>query len=98
MIRNEVQSLIDMGSLPDSSAEEETIEAFDDAMRKISAPLTREEALGLLGVFGTDDCFGLAWTLLHLVESATSPPLASPPAKTENEWIRLLWERSQGGG
>jgi hypothetical protein len=65
------------------------------ALTAIKPPVTEEEATLLLNSFGRDECFGLAWALLHLIESA--PAAASSVAKpdaTANEWIRRLWDRA----
>ncbi|MDX2851185.1 hypothetical protein [Actinacidiphila glaucinigra] len=32
--------------------------------------MTDEEAHALAGCFGDDECFGVAWVLLHLIETA----------------------------
>ena len=57
--------------------------------------MTDEEAKLLLGSFGPDDCFGLAWTLLHLIETAPGARhLVVEPSATDNEWIQSLWRRS----
>src|SRR3546814_11718723 len=39
-------------------------------MQSIAPPLTLAEATALAGVLGPDNCFGLAWTVVHLIESA----------------------------
>ena len=39
--------------------------------QSVKPPVTDEEAEELVECFGPDDCFGLAWSLVHLVE--TSP-------------------------
>jgi hypothetical protein len=71
------------------------VQRFQDAIERISAPVTREEGEALLAVFGPDECFGLAWAVLHLIESTPGGiPIDKPPAETENEWLRYLWERS----
>jgi len=58
-----------------------------------------EEAALLIECFGPDDCYGLAWALLHLIESAPGGiPLRSKPSPSSNEWIQLLWERSHLAG
>lgn len=43
---------------------------------------------------GPDDCFGLAWTLLHLLETAPHHPLDSKPDGDTNPWLRTLWDRA----
>ena len=60
-------------------------------------PVTDDEAALLIRCFGPDDCFGLAWTLLHLIETAPGRlPLKAEPSPAENEWVRRLWDRAHG--
>jgi len=95
-IRPEVQQLVDLGPFPASSdADEHDIDHRGAVLTSIAPPVSREEALALLACFGPDDAFGLAYTLLHLIETAPGGlPFTSKPAASENEWIRHLWDRS----
>ena len=95
-IRTEVQRLIDLGPFPASSnAEEADIDHREAVLKSIAPPLTAQEATALMSCFGPDEAFGLAWALLHLIETAPGgPPPASKPADSDNEWIRRLWARS----
>jgi hypothetical protein len=98
-IRKEVRELVEMGPLPDEhSATEEQVDRLSDAIDKIARPVTPEEALLLISAFGPDDCFGVAWSLLHLIETApgASANTAEPPADA-NEWVRRLWARAERG-
>jgi hypothetical protein len=94
MIRDEVKQLVALGRLPDSSADETTIQVHEDALAAIRGPLSDEEARAVLACFGSDDCFGLAWTLVHLVETAPNHPLDSRPSSDANPWLETLWERA----
>jgi len=94
-IRQEVINFVKLGPLPASSAPVEKIAEHETHLAKIQRPVTDEEARLLLVCFGPDDCFGGAWTLLHLIESAPGGcPLKEPPAPDENEWIKRIWERA----
>jgi hypothetical protein len=100
-IRDEVQALIAMGPLPsekDVAASpnlDDRVQQMQDAILSIVPPVTREEAVALLDTFGPDSCFGLAWAVLHLIETTPGGiPIEKRPAATENEWIRFLWDRS----
>jgi hypothetical protein len=98
-VRKEVREFIDMGPIPDSdSATEEQLDRLGAAINKITRPITREEAELLVTAFGPDECYGLAWTLLHLIETApgNAPVETEPPAEA-NEWVRRLWERAERG-
>jgi hypothetical protein len=94
-IRREVEDLIALGPLPDTSADEEVIAPHQVRLQKINRPVSQEEAVLLIRLFGPDDCYGLAWTLLHLIESAPGGvPLWAKPSASDNEWLHRLWERS----
>jgi hypothetical protein len=93
--RETVAAFVELGPLPDSAAPEEQIALHEELLKKIEAPVTDEEAALLLSCFGPDDCYGLAWTLLHLIESAPGGVrLLSEPPSSANEWIRRLWARA----
>jgi len=94
-VRTEVERLVRLGSLPaEPNADVSKVEEFQRAIEAIAAPVSTEEAERLMPVFGPDDCFGLAWMLLHLVESAPQLPLNAEPPSEANGWIRELWARS----
>ncbi|QES52756.1 hypothetical protein DEJ50_29925 [Streptomyces venezuelae] len=99
-MREQVREFVRLGCpLPsERDNSEEGDEAFDEmeqALHAIEKPVTDEEARLLVACFGDDDCFGLAWTLLHLVESAPSPVVTSQPPDDANAWISRLWMRYQ---
>ncbi|WP_435091620.1 hypothetical protein [Micromonospora aurantiaca (nom. illeg.)] len=96
-VRDEVRVFCEFGPLPseedDSEEGDEAFEQLELALHAIEKPVTDEEARLLVGSFGVDECFGLAWTLLHLVESAPSPVFTTEPPPGSNEWIIRLWRR-----
>lgn len=95
-IRDEVQELIQLGPFPVSQdADADDIDRRGAILNRIKTPVTDEEANALLSCFGPDEAFGLAWALLHIIETAPggSPVKAMPPPSA-NEWIRRLWYRS----
>lgn len=67
-------------------------------MDAISRPVTGEEARALVDCFGSDDCYGVAWTLLHLIETGPNPVLKAQPASDANEWHVRLWRRADNAG
>jgi hypothetical protein len=95
-IRAEVQQLIDLGQFPASAdATEPDLDRRGALLTAITPPLSREEGAALLACFGPDEAFGLAWTLLHLVESTEGGvPIVTKPKPSDNEWVQLLWDRS----
>ena len=95
-IRTEVQQLVDLGPFPASKGWDQLdLERREALLIAIKPPLTHEEAVALLACFGPDDAFGLAWTLLHLIEATPGgAPIATRPEPSDNEWLRYLWDRA----
>lgn len=93
MIRPEVLEFTLLGKLPDSSSPESVIEKCEQALAGIHPPISIEEGQLLVNCFGTDDCFGMAWTLLHLIESSATPVVSVDPGDLANDWVKLLWNR-----
>jgi hypothetical protein len=94
-VRPEISEFAALGPLPGSSASEELIAKYERCLARISGPVSDDEATLLVHSFGPDDCYGLAWTLLHLIESAPGgTPLKEQPASGANEWLQRLWARS----
>jgi hypothetical protein len=99
-MRPEVHELVAMGPLPDSSSgsgDMLRLEEYQRLLGAIAKPVSDEESAALAGLFGPDDCFGLAWTLVHLVESAPGWPLLDRLPSVDNEWVSLLRERATKG-
>lgn len=98
-IRDQVQRFVELGPLPsedDNSEDDDAqIDNFQQALHAIERPVNDAEAALLSGSFGTDNCFGLAWTLLHLIETAPRHLPLAEPAADANPWIRRLWVRQQ---
>ena len=98
-VRKEVEELGRMGPLP---SEEESIqtrslhlERYQQLLSSIEKPVSNEEATILAGVFGVDDCFGLAWTLAHLIETAPNWSAEEYSENSGNEWIKKLRDREK---
>jgi len=90
-----ISALLVIGPLPSSEAAAvPTIQAFEEQLSKVQTPITDEEACALVKLFGPDDCFGLAWTLLHLIETAPNWPIESALVGLEGDWIDHLRERA----
>jgi hypothetical protein len=92
-LRAQVTEFLADGPLPGEDQGVETIERAQKLLEAIPSPVTDEGALALLAGFGPDDCFGLAWTLLHLVETAPGARSAHYPADTDNPWQQLRRQR-----
>jgi|SRR5215467_13636771 len=97
-MRVEVIELGRLGALPPSDGAvaenlQELLDKYQNLIMSINKPVTDEEARVLVTVFGPDDCFGLVWRLVALVESAPGWPLADCLENASNEWIQMLRQR-----
>jgi hypothetical protein len=89
-VRQEIHELVKLGPLPDEQANVERIAEYERLLLSISRPVTDEEAKALVGLFGPDDSYGLAWTLLHLIETAPGWPIEECLQNDANQWIHRL--------
>ena len=91
-MRPEVSHLVNIGPLPPSSSEIQRINDWQQAVEKIKPPLSDEEAEALTALFPAkeDECYGLAWVLVHLVETAPNWPLETCLQDMDNPWIVSL--------
>lgn len=93
-MRPEVKELMALGPFPTSQSVDLSVIALQEKLlHSIERPLSRDEADLMVGLFGPDDYFGLAWTLLHLLETAPGGAVCSAPEPGANDWVRELWER-----
>ncbi|MFI6288481.1 hypothetical protein ACIBCM_27670 [Streptomyces sp. NPDC051018] len=93
-MRTEVQAFVADGPLPDWNASEEEIDRRERQLAAISRPVAPEEAAALATCFGPDDCYGLAWTLVHLIETAPGPvPQPVDPGPEAGDWAEVLRAR-----
>jgi hypothetical protein len=94
-MRSVVHNLLALGPLPaEDGATVERIHHFEEALAAISPPISDSEAEALVGLFGSDNCFGLSWTLLHLVETAPSWPIEACLNSTHSVWGQVLRDRA----
>ena len=90
-MRDVVRELMALGAFPPSvGANLDQIQRLQDLLSRITPPLADDEARALVALFGPDDYFGLAWTLLHLIETASSAVVDGLPPSSDNEWIERL--------
>lgn len=93
-MRAAVEALVDLGPLSASNvAEAPTLEMFERLLQQVSRPVSDTEATALCRLFGPDDCFGLAWSLLHLIETAPGWPVETVLATIVSPWQDTLRER-----
>lgn len=94
-MRSTVRELIELGQMPNSNSPISAIQAWEKQLMKIMPPLTNEEAISLIELFPSeeDHCFGLAWTLIHLIESAEDWPIQKTLTNINNPWVTILKNR-----
>jgi hypothetical protein len=98
LFRRAVQDLVNAGPFPSEEATVEEIERTQRLLEVVTAPVSDEEAQMLLVTFGPDGCFGMAWTVLHLIETAPSALVADYSQNADNYWVRLLEKRRSSRG
>ncbi len=91
-MREEVQAFVVLGPLPSEDDDEVLIDLHEQYLSRIVAPVTDEEACALVGMFGPDGCYGLTWSLLHLIETAPGW-LVEACLHGDNMWVALLRQR-----
>jgi hypothetical protein len=97
MIRSELRDLIEIGAFPASQgADLPSIKRRQELLDRIKPPVSDSEARELVKLFGPDEYFGLAWTVLHLIEGAPGWPLADCLSVGPNAWIDRLKRRRTG--
>jgi hypothetical protein len=93
MVRSEVGELMKMGVFSSSQGVDlALIKRQQELLQRITPPVSDAEAWELVKLFGPDDYYGLAWTVLHLIEGAPHWPLRDCLSGS-NEWINRLRER-----
>lgn len=98
-MRPEVQELVKLGPLPsEADAVEEQLDAYGALIDAVDRPIADDEARALITLFGPDDCFGLAWDFLHLIETAPGWPLEDVLQDDSSEWVLLLKQRLRNAG
>ena len=98
-MRPEIERLVQLGPLPsEKEASVEHLRQVEALLMSINKPVSDEEARTLVSLFGPDGCFGLAWTILHLIESSPNWPIAECLANSSNEWVASLRDRARRGG
>lgn len=85
----EVSAFVASGPLPGQEAEEDEIDRRALQLEAIPRPLSLAEAKALAGCFGPDDCYGLAWTMAHLIETAPGPVYTPEPAPEAGAHARI---------
>lgn len=94
--RREVEELVNEG-MPSEDAPLEEIEKAERLLESIIPPVTDEEAQMLATAFGPDGCYGLASSLMHVIETAPGAGTASYLRDPDNWWVQRLNARVAAG-
>lgn len=95
-MRDEVTKLIELGPFPNETCvTPEIVDHYTELFNLISPPVSLDEAKSLMILFGTDTFFGLAWSLVHLIESCPEWSAEALVNVNDNMWITILRERLQ---
>lgn len=98
-MRPEIRRLIDLGRLPSEDDDDvDKLRKYEVEYRAIKRPVTDEDAVALLGLFGDDGCFGLASSLMHLIETAPGWPIKEHLVESTNPWVLEMKNRAIRGG
>ncbi|MFD5620027.1 hypothetical protein [Streptomyces yangpuensis] len=92
-MRTEVQIFVADGPLPDWDSTEDEIDRRCLQLDAITRPVTTQEAHALASCFGPDDCYGVGWTLVHLIETAPGPLPVLPRPGAEDPLWDVPWGR-----
>jgi hypothetical protein len=97
-VRKEIAEMSTLGPLPsEDSRDIELMKKYDKLYRAITRPVTDDEARVLVKLFGQDGGFGLASSLMHLIETAPGWPLVDCLRDQDNEWIIEMRNRAIRG-
>jgi hypothetical protein len=98
-VRGEFQVLRNLGPLPsEDEADIVLLKKYEELYRAIAKPITDDEARILVELLGPDGCYGLACSLVHLIETAPGWPLKDCLEHLNNEWKIELRNRAIRGG
>ena len=90
-----IVELMKLGQFPcEESAGEDHLFQTEKFLAQIKRPVSDDEARALTRLFGPDECYCLAWSLLHHIETAPGWPLEDVlNSSSHNEWIVRLKRR-----
>jgi hypothetical protein len=98
LMRAGIERIVALGRMPDSTAATvEEVERWEALLATAPDPVTDEEAIALVSVFGSDDFFGLAFSIRHLVETAPGWPIWET-LTGDGPWDSDLIDRARNSG
>ena len=96
-MKNKIYKCLEiLGQLPDESEDIEVgvLEEYQELLWSIAPPQEIEEAMVLTRLFPKSACFGLDWTVLHILEKTPNWPLYEViEACSSDKWKSVLLER-----
>jgi hypothetical protein len=97
-MRPAIYRLATLGPLPASDdTDVDRLQEYQQLLDGLQPPVSDAEAQVLTGLFPPDDdCYGLAWTLVHLIETAPGWPLPDRLQQAKG-WIGYFRERAIRG-
>ncbi len=98
-VRAVVHELQKLGPLPsEDKADVPQLKRIEELYRGIERPISDDEARILVELFGPDGCYGVAFSLMHLIETAPGWPLKDCLEQLNSEWRVALRNRAIRGG
>lgn len=98
-MRPEVARLALLGRLPaELDVSEDDLHERETLLEALEGPVSVAEQKLLLPLLGEDDCYGLAWSIVTLVESAPSWPDWDGIRQLPDEWRGQLWDSAVNAG
>lgn len=90
-----VEELKRLGRMPSEvSFEIPMVERYQRLLAAIEQPISDDDAVELMEILGPDDCFGLSWTVVHIIETAPGWPIKEAIEKEGSEWNSVLKNRA----
>jgi hypothetical protein len=98
-VRAEVARLVELGRFPNElDVTEDEVQKREEPIRALSTPVSDAEARLLLGILGEDDFWGMAWSIVTLIESAPGYPDWEGIEQIVGDWRDTLWRRALKAG
>jgi hypothetical protein len=98
-VRAPYAELVRRGVFPDErDAGPAEVSQREAMVRALPTPPMEEETRALVPLFGNDSFFGLAWSLLHLIEADPAWPYWDELTDLSNPWRARLYRRLVNAG
>jgi hypothetical protein len=97
-MRESVTRLVSKGQMPpEASASEEAVDELYAFINAIQPPVSDDEAKALFNVYPATEetCYGIAWTLLHLIETCPNVCSIVNAVPEGNPWVQQMKERCE---